>query len=178
MLIRSVLVTSIVFCAPAVWAQDESPPENQTADQVQLAHEQEVGAAIAELRSKLRELHQAYISRLQALRTAANTAGDQTEAQRATELIEFDPQMLRLEPRRSLWKSRDGFFERLHEGHWIEKIPNGDAKLLSEAGRTAEYVELSGQNTIVRLYDNRCMVRFPSDGKPFAKFYDGAWSTK
>lgn len=178
MLYRILLVSAVAFCTPAVWADEETPQESQTAKQVRLAHEQEVAAAIAARRANLRELHQAYLSQLQALRAAANSAGNQPESQRATELIETDPQVLRLEPRRSLWKSRDGFFERLHEGHWIEKIPNGDAKLLSEAYRTGDYVELSGPDTIVRLYEDRCMVRFPSKGKPFTKFYDGKWATQ
>jgi len=175
MLLRILLVSAIAISAPAAQAADDDPPEPLTADQVRLAHERQVTAAIAALRENLKDLHLTYLSQLQAIKAAANTGGNQSESQRATELIEHDPDVLRIEPKRSLWKSRDGFFERLHEGHWIEKIPNGNAKLFSEAYRTADYVELSGPNTIVRLYNDRCMVRFPSDGKPFKKFYDGAW---
>ena len=175
MLIRTLLVLAIALCTSAASADDENLAETTTAEQVRLAHEREVTAAISALRTNLKDLHLAYLSQLQAIKAAANTNGNASESQRATELIEHDPEVLRLEPKRSLWKSRDGFFERLHEGHWIEKIPNGNAKLFSEAYRTADYVELSGPNTIVRLYNDRCMVRFPSNGKPFKKFYDGAW---
>ncbi len=155
--------------------QADDEPSAATVRSVVRGYEQRSEDAVAEFRRTLRALRDDFEAEIATVRSAANDAGDSAEVGRADEALDEDPQIIRVEPRRSLWKSANGFFERLHEGHWIEKIPNGNAKLFSESARTEEYVEISGQNTIVRLYENKCMVRFPSDGKPFKKFYDGRW---
>lgn len=155
---------------------DDEP--RRSADRARRAYDAAVEDAIAELRERLTALREEFVEEIQTLRTAAEGEGDAGALRKADAALAAESDIIRVEPRRSLWKSQHGFFERLHEGHWIEKIPNGDAKLFAEAGRTAEYVELSGVNTIVRLYEDRCEVRFPSENRPFRKFYDGAWETE
>lgn len=79
--------------------------------------------------------------------------------------------------RRSLWvnAAKTGFFERLHNGFWVEKVGNGEAKLFIESGRNDQFIELGFTNgkTRVRLYEDKCDVTH--DTKPFQTYYRGKW---
>jgi hypothetical protein len=173
MLIRLLLSWPVLVVSFTAHAAGE-PQTPLTAEQARVAHEQEVVAAIAEVRATLIRLQEAYRSQLAAIRAAAQAAGNRAEVQRADELLQPDLSIVRLQSRRWLWKSQDGFFEQLHEGHWVEKVPNGDANLFDESIRTDIYVELSNRGAIVRLYEDRCDVRLlPS--REFKTFYRGSW---
>lgn len=78
---------------------------------------------------------------------------------------------------RSLWinSAKTGFFERLHNGFWVEKVGNGNAKLFIKSGRNDQFIELglTSGKTRVRLYENKCDVTH--DTKPFRTFYEGEW---
>lgn len=81
----------------------------------------------------------------------------------------------RLQMRRTLWKSRKGgYFERLHDGYWVERVPSGRAHIFSEPSRTDKYVELTRTdgNAICRLYEDRCDVLLKGK-KGFKTFYRG-----
>jgi hypothetical protein len=173
MLHRFMMTWPVLAGALTAHAADE-PQRPLTAEQARVVHEQEVVAAVAELKVTLNRLKEAYRSQLQAIRAAAQSAGNSAEVQRVEELLKPDLPVVRLESRRWLWKSQDGFFEQLHEGHWVEKVPNGDANLFDESIRTDSYVELSNRGAIVRLYEDHCDVRL-LPAREFKTFYRGSW---
>lgn len=179
MLIRTLacIVTVTTLTASPVFS-DEEQGGATSAEQASLQHEQQVLQKVEELRKALDDLQAVYLAQLAAIRESAAAAGDTDEVRHIDQLRAEDSRVVRLEPRRWLWKSRNGFFERLSDGHWIEKVPNGDGKLFSESARNHDYVELQHPTTIVRLYDNRCMVRFPKRDRGFRKFYDGGWAVE
>lgn len=85
-----------------------------------------------------------------------------------------------LRPKRHLWMhdSRRGFFERLNNGYWIEKVGDGEAKIFAASAKNARFVELiftgNGGGTRVRLYNDRCDVKHRKD-RIFKKTYKGGW---
>jgi hypothetical protein len=75
------------------------------------------------------------------------------------------------------WRHRGGSFVRLNETDWEEAAPGGAHYRFREVRRTDEYVELSRNGCLVRLYADRCDVSFT----PFASsrtFYRGAWTVQ
>ena len=102
---------------------DDERGSDTTAEQARLQHEQYVLQEVEHLRGILVSLLNEHRSQLETIREAAASAGDQDEVRRVNELLAEDSRVVRLEVRRSLWRSRSGFFERLHEGHWVEKVP-------------------------------------------------------
>jgi hypothetical protein len=97
----------------------------------------------------------------------------------ATETTDPDRLIPVLMPRRSLWRSKDNFYERLSNGYWIEQSPKEEALIYREGISTPEYRELvSGDSvvfTIIRLYEDRADVRQSEKGPKFKTFYRGGW---
>jgi hypothetical protein len=78
---------------------------------------------------------------------------------------------------RVLWKHKHGYFERLNDGHWVERVGNGDALLFVGSNVTDEYIEISRPGAAVRLYDKRSEVRFAKEAKRgFRRLYAGEWT--
>jgi hypothetical protein len=75
---------------------------------------------------------------------------------------------------RDYWRHSRGHFENTSGNKWVEK-KEGDTFRFVETERTENYVELydAGRDCTVRLFDNRCMVKFGK--KPFEKYYNGSW---
>lgn len=168
-----VMVTLLAMFAVELFGDDE---EHQliTATQLRRSYDATVSATIDDAQAQLEELDREFVEQIEQMKTAAEAVGNVTAVRECEEAMETDRQMLRAEPERSLWTSSEGFFERLHEGHWIEKVPNGDANIFDESVRTAEYVEISRANAVVRLYDDRCEVRL-LPARNYRKFYTGGW---
>lgn len=80
--------------------------------------------------------------------------------------------------RRSLWVSDSGdeFFERLNNGFWVQKLANGDAKLLTTVSKQGTWVELGlvEGGWRVRLYEDRFETKSPT-GRDFKKIAPGRW---
>jgi hypothetical protein len=80
---------------------------------------------------------------------------------------------------RVLWKHKNGYFERLNDGHWIERIGTGNAAIFSASNLGDEYIELNRPVAIVRLYDDHCDVLFRNQAtKGFKRLYKGEWSSR
>lgn len=158
-------------------AGDDAPAEARTADQAWRAYERDVDNAIAEVQQHLADRRTEFTFEVMAIQAAAIEADDDERADAARDYLSQDENVIRVEPRRSLWKSEDGFFERLHEGHWIEKTPSGDAHVFDESARTADYVEISRTDggAICRLYDDRCEFRLLPRDRAFRHHSDGGW---
>jgi len=75
---------------------------------------------------------------------------------------------------RILWVSQLGFFQKLHDARWIEATQDGRLVVYDEADRLENYVELSRQGATVRLYADRCDVRFPK--QDFNETQRGGWA--
>ena len=81
--------------------------------------------------------------------------------------------------KRVLWKHKHGYFERLNDGPWVERVGNGDALLFVPSNVTDEYIEISRPGAAVRLYDQRAEVRFAKEAKRgFRRLYAGGWSPR
>jgi len=77
---------------------------------------------------------------------------------------------------RVLWKHKNGYFERLNDGHWVERVGNGDALLFVGSNVTDEYIEISRPGAVVRIYDKHTDVRFAKEAKRgFKRLYAGDW---
>lgn len=84
-----------------------------------------------------------------------------------------------LMPRRSLWRHAEGggFFERLNNGFWVQKMGGtGEAKLFNTSDRTQAYVEIGhvGGRTVIRLYEDHMDVRH-ENSTVFKHHAKGAW---
>lgn len=78
--------------------------------------------------------------------------------------------------KRVLWKHKNGYFERLNDGHWVERVGNGDALLFVGSNVTNEYIEISRPGAVVRIYDKHTDVRFGKEAKRgFKRLYAGGW---
>lgn len=97
----------------------------------------------------------------------------------ATETEDPDRLVPVLMARRSLWVSKDNFYERLSNGYWIESSPKEEALIYREGISTPEYRELvSGDSiafTIIRIYENRADVKHSTEGPKFKTYYRGKW---
>lgn len=129
-----------------------------------------VQAAKAVYEADLKAAREKYSKELDEAAKKAVEAGDLEEVKRivaAKESLEGKGSGTEKDgkPERVLWiKDQDkGFFERLHTGHWIERLSNDTADIHNESNRTPEYVELTliGGNVskTVRLYDTHLTVR-------------------
>lgn len=80
--------------------------------------------------------------------------------------------------RRSLWRNADGtgFFERLNNDFFVEKLGNGEAKLFRVVERNNEYVELGlvEGGWMSKLYEDRLEVKAPG-AKSFKFNIKGKW---
>jgi hypothetical protein len=78
---------------------------------------------------------------------------------------------------RNYWKHSKGHFENTTGNTWVEKIDNRTHKFV-EKERTERYIELydSSRNCWVRLFNDRCLVKFPDKGDTkFEEYYQGRW---
>lgn len=130
-------------------------------------------AAKAAYEADLKAAREKYAAALDQAAVAAAADGDLDEVVRikaekdslavtATGSVESAPQT------RVLWKHKHGFFEKLNDGHWIERVGDGAANIFVEVSRNEEFVEISRvtrTKCIVRLYDNRTEALFIGDGK-------------
>lgn len=78
---------------------------------------------------------------------------------------------------RVLWKHKNGYFERLNDGHWVERVGNGNANLFAQSTNIDEYIEITNVGAIVRLYDERVDVLLKGK-KTFSTFYRGGWEPR
>lgn len=81
--------------------------------------------------------------------------------------------------RRSLWKNAEGggFFERLNNGFWVQKLGGtGDAKLYNTSDKTAEYIEIGlvEGGWAIRMYEDHITVKSPNS-KDFKLNAKGKW---
>lgn len=79
-----------------------------------------------------------------------------------------------------LWKHKEGYFERLNDGYWIERGPTDVAHLFAQGPIKKDYTEITrttGSKVIIRLYDDRC--EFIRSGQPNYKLlYEGGWKPR
>lgn len=83
------------------------------------------------------------------------------------------------ESKRVLWKHKVGYFERLNDGHWIERVGNGDAHIFAQSSNTDEYIELSrvtGARVLVRIYDDYVELITRAETKRLK--YRGEWTDR
>lgn len=83
-----------------------------------------------------------------------------------------------LMPRRSLWRSQDGsgFFERLNNDFYVEKLGTGEAKLFRTVEKTNDYVELglTEGGWMTRIYEDHIESKAPG-AKGFKRGAEGKW---
>lgn len=80
-------------------------------------------------------------------------------------------------PKKVLWKHRAGYFEKLNDGYWIERVPDGVAHIFAQGTSNDEYIEITrttASKAIVRLYKNHCTVAFKGKNS-FRPLYRGRW---
>lgn len=79
---------------------------------------------------------------------------------------------------RELWIKNDdaGFFERLHTGHWVERVVNSRALIYHESSRNDEFVELNltGETRLIRLYDDHFKMQ-NTPRETFKRIRGGHW---
>lgn len=83
-----------------------------------------------------------------------------------------------LMPRRSLWRNAGGtgFFERLNNDFFVEKLGTGEAKLYRVVDRNDSYIELAlvEGGWMARLYEDRLTVKSPTS-QEFKQRIGGKW---
>lgn len=79
---------------------------------------------------------------------------------------------------RVLWKHRGGYFERLNDGFWIERVSDGTANIFAQSTNNNEYIEISRPGVIVRLFNNHTMALFHGRDKDFKPLYRGGWAKR
>lgn len=82
--------------------------------------------------------------------------------------------------RKVLWKHKAGYFEKLNDGYWVERVPDGVAHIFAQAKSNGPYVEIArvtGPKVIVRLYDKRCFY-LRKGRKNFEPLYQGGWEDR
>jgi len=77
-------------------------------------------------------------------------------------------------PKRLLWKHGNNYFEKLNDGHWVERVGDGNANIFAQSTVNERYIELSRAGALVRLYDDRADVLLKGR-KGFKTFYRGGW---
>jgi hypothetical protein len=77
---------------------------------------------------------------------------------------------------RDTWRHSRGVFVNTNGNNWVEKAWDGGTYTFRERLRTEEYVLLydSSRDCFVRLYNNRCLVKFGSS--PYQEYYRGFWN--
>lgn len=76
---------------------------------------------------------------------------------------------------RVLWKHSKGYFERLNDGFWIERVGDGAANIFAGSTVNDEYIELARSGVLVRLFPDRSEVLFHGRDKSFKLLYRGGW---
>lgn len=79
--------------------------------------------------------------------------------------------------KRVLWKHKKGYFEKLNDGHWVERVGNGAANIFAQSTVNDQYIEISRAGAIVRMYNNRAEVLLKGR-KGFQTFYNGSWEER
>jgi hypothetical protein len=75
------------------------------------------------------------------------------------------------------WRHPDGHFENVNGTKWVEQSPDGTFRF-EEQKRGDDFVQLydASRDCHVRLYGDRCMVKF-GDGR-YQEYYRGHWANK
>src|SRR5262249_61022824 len=76
---------------------------------------------------------------------------------------------------RGLWSHSRGVFVNTKGLDWVEKATDGGVYYFKERTRTEDYVLLydASRDCFVRLYNDRCLVKFGSDR--YEEYYRGRW---
>ena len=79
------------------------------------------------------------------------------------------------ENNRVSWRHSAGHFELVAGGKWVEQSPGGTFHF-EEQKRGDDFVQLydGSRDCHVRLYGDRCMVKFPGNPR-FEEYYGGRW---
>lgn len=83
-------------------------------------------------------------------------------------------------PKRELWKHKNGYFEQLNDGFWIERVPNAHAHIFAQGEVNDRYIEISrvtGGRTLVRLFVGHAEF-LPPGAQGFRRLYRGRWADK
>jgi len=161
-------LTIAVLAASETCAQDFTTPAAQAAQE---AYEAELKAA-----------REKYAEALDAAAQEAVEAGELEEVVRIKEAKEgLDGSASNEgELKRVLWKHKDGYFEQLNDGFWIERVGNGDANIFAQSTTHDGYIEISrvnGARVLVRLYDKHAELLTPKS-RGFKRLpYKGEWTS-
>lgn len=80
-------------------------------------------------------------------------------------------------PPRVLWKHKGGYFEKLNDGHWIERVGDGKANIFAQSTNSDQYIEITREGAIVRLFSDRVDVLLKGR-RGFKTFYRGGWQER
>ena len=131
-----------------------------------------------------RDLKQAELECAKSLEAAAQSAvekNDLEEAIRIKQTIEdlkAGKDITSRNPSRLLWKYQAGFFERLHDGTWLERGAGNVVHIFKQTDDTKDYIELdrvTKAGLTMRLYEKKCAFRRNSKAE-FEDLYAGAWA--
>lgn len=115
-------------------------------------------------------------ARLKQSREVAIMEGDLDAAQRILEM-ENAPDVLTpaLIPMRSTWTHSRGYFHRLPDGLWVEKLTDHPrVNLFTEVASTPEYIELRRDGGVsVRLFGEHSSLK---DSRDYRPLYRGEWT--
>lgn len=144
------------------------------AQQAEAIYNREMRAAEEYYAKAKAAAHRKYVKSLDDAAKAAAVAGNLDEVAK----IGAEKQRLGAEAQsvdgRTLWVHDRGFFQRLNDGEWVERQPNGTLTFLREVSRSEKHVEIELSGARIRLGDSSSVVS-DSPGSSFRKNYDGEW---
>mgnify|MGYP006906274733 CR=1 FL=1 len=181
---RTVLSLCCLLIAGAAFAQSErfiqalvpesSYPKSNNGRNAVSEFENTVRLLDDEYDTKYKDVLKKLHENMASVREDSVASGDFHEAERLIALQVDLPRRMWTEPRR-VWAHRNGSFEQLFNGLWIEFIGGGTTVLFQETNRTSQYVELNRIDTaiIVRLEKSKCQIKFQEQA--FRDVYNGSW---
>lgn len=166
---KYLLACLMLIFVPHVSAQDF---ESTAAKAAKLQYEREIEAAKTNYVKALEDAAKDAVTR--------DRLEDAVEIKKAIDELKASSSSKIAKERRDLWKHKNGYFEKLNDGFWVERVPNGDAMIFAPGMETDEYIEISrltGNRAVVRLYDRHSEL-FAKGTRDFKTLYRGGWAAK
>jgi hypothetical protein len=184
---RMILCALVIIPSIAVYGEglikdvipSDAYPRSKAARDAINEYDTQMEALQQEMAPEIERLRQELSQKLSTVRETAVTDGNIDEAEKTLSL-EVDLPVSRILEGRHLWVHRSGFFQKLHNGLWLELAGAKQVPLIfRESGRSSRMVELTRINATpatIRLYGDRC--EGSQGAKPFSRYYVGKWVVK
>lgn len=143
----------------------------RSARQANAVYDREVAAAID---AHAKALASARLKYAKALEDAAKRAATDGNLDEVAKIGEERARLAEKPDTRSLWVHSTGYFQRLHDGAWMEFQPSGRRTFLQETARTAAYVQIELNGSRIQLGENGSVVA-EAGSATFRNHYKGHW---